>query len=276
MKAHSFAMPCALLVLSAWFVTGCTTTQPPIPLTQGDPQNAPSFGYTPLDPLPVGVAPIPSNLMDQRNRIILESLPDETIRIATGRITGKGNINFGPAQGGVEGENYVVIIDYIKYTTNSFAVSIDQDSVATILPEGSEANPDAVIPVYIGVGLRLTATIHVREGTIDLGNLFAIGAAAQAGQVSGSLVVQTLGVSGEGVSGLIPVPGRIDDSTIQNAIVALGSIKAKLYEDDTRLTPRVVAIYNTIGGGEGTINGFISNLVANQPFHVLPGIPVQE
>ena len=268
-------LSCLLLAVSALATAGCEATKPPIPIAGGDARNAPSYGYTPLDPLPVRIAPIPEAMRSERNRLILESLPDETIRIATGRVSGSGNVTFGPAQIGVEGSSYVVIIDYVKYNTSSFAVTIGQDSVATLLAPGSATNPDAVIPVYMGVGLRLTATIRVREGTVDLGNLFAIGAAAQANQVSGTLVVQTLGITGEGISGLIPVPGRIDDSTIQNAIVALGSIKAKLYEDDTQLSPRIVALYNTIGGGEGTINGFISNLVTTPPFHLLPGLPMQ-
>ena len=41
------------------------------------------------------------------------------------------------------------------------------------------------LPVYVGVGVRLTATVSVIRGKVDLGNLLALGAAAKAGRVSG-------------------------------------------------------------------------------------------
>jgi hypothetical protein len=54
---------------------------------------------------------------------------------------------------------------------------------------------------------------------------------------------------------------EISESTIQNAILALTSIKAKMYDTKTAITPRVVGVYNNLGGGEATINGFISLLL---------------
>jgi hypothetical protein len=63
------------------------------------------------------------------------------------------------------------------------------------------------------------------------------------------------------------MPGEISESTIQNAILALASIKAKMYDTKTSITPRVVGVYNNLGGGEATINGFISSLLEKQiPF----------
>jgi hypothetical protein len=113
------------------------------------------------------------------------------------------------------------------------------------------------------VGLRLTANILVKNVSADLnlGSLFALGVAAKAGQVSGTLVIQTLGVSGPEISGLIPMPGEISESTIQNAILALASIKAKIYDPKTLITPRVVGVFNNLGGGDTTINGVISALL---------------
>jgi hypothetical protein len=117
------------------------------------------------------------------------------------------------------------------------------------------------VPVYVGVGLRLTANIKVNEGSVDLSNLFAIGAAAQAKQISGTLVIQTLGLSGVGVSSVLPMPSEINQTSIQNAIQSLGAIKAKMYDEGTLVTPRVVGVYNNIGGNR-TINGFISSILS--------------
>jgi hypothetical protein len=195
---------------------------------------------------------------------ILDAMPDETMRIAVGTITGNSGISFGPAKTGIEGKNYVVVLDYIKFCTSSFGVMIVEDDetkqrVATIVEKSAGA--DIVVPVYIGVGLRLTANIYIKKGSVDLGSLFALGIAAKAEQITGTLVIQTLGVSGPEISGLIPMPGEISETSIQNAILALASIKAKIYDIKTNITPRIVGVYNNLGGGEDTINGFISSLL---------------
>lgn len=250
-------MRTVILLVVALALGGCAT-QFPVPDTIGDPKNANNYGYHPLDPLPV-------NLTIGKSRV-LDAMPDETIRIAVGTVSRDGGITFGPAKLGTKGENYVVILDYIKFGTDSFGVALsDKDSkgnrIATLVKASEASKANVVVPVYIGVGLRLTANIYVRKGSVDLGSLFALGLAAKAEEVSGTLVIQTLGVSGPEVSGLIPMPGEISESTIQNAILALASIKAKIYDTKTLITPRVVGVYNNLGGGETTINGFISSLL---------------
>jgi hypothetical protein len=57
------------------------------------------------------------------------------------------------------------------------------------------------------------------------------------------------------------MPSEINPTTLQNAIMALGAIKAKLYDQGTSINPRVVGVYNNLGGGQETINAFISILL---------------
>ena len=230
----------------------------------GDPKNAQSFGYHPIDPLPVNLNVTGSGSPD--NERLLKALPDETMRLAIGKIEGNGGITYGPAQAGYKGSSYVVVVDYIKFNTRSFGVKLEDSAdaevktkFASLAPNPAEA--DVIVPVYIGVGLRLTANITVNEGSVNLGSLFALGVAAQSKKVSGTLVVQTLGLSGESISTIIPMPSEINASTIQNALLALGAIKAKMYDTGTIVTPRVVGVYNNLGGGEKTINGFISSML---------------
>lgn len=250
------------------------------PLTPGDPQNAPSYGYHPIDPLPVFVK-MPDDRPQPTSTDILGELPDETMRIAIGEIQGSGNITFGPAKTGVAGRSYVVILDYIKFQTQSFAVVKKDGRLQRIRDFATFAAPGpaeiekngTIVPVYVGVGLRLTANITVTEGTVDLGNLFALGVAAQSKQVTGTMVVQTLGVSGQNISTLIPMPSEINPTTLQNAILALGAIKAKLYDQGTTINPRVVGVYNNLGGGQETINAFISMLLDEPKQLFLTKIP---
>ncbi len=236
-------------------IGGCASFT--IPATSGDTKSAQSYGYNPVDSLPVTVSP-PNASREKK----LEALPDETMRLAIGQFDGKSGLTFGPAAAGVAGNSYVVILDYTKFTTKSFGVKktpTEGNRVSVSLT--TAPNPDAVVPVYVGVGLRLTANVTVKEGTVDLGNLFALGAAAQAKQISGTLVIQSLGLSGEGVSPLIPIPSEINPTTVQNALMAIGAIKAKIYEGKITVVPRVVGVYNNLGGGQETINGFISSIL---------------
>lgn len=252
--------PNILVALSiAALLGGCATWT--VPSTPGDPTSASAYGYHPIDSLPVSVNPATATRAKK-----LEALPDETMRLAIGQFDAKSGFTFGPATAGVAGNDYVVILDYVKFTTKSFGVkksqTTDKKTIATVT---RDPNPDVVVPVYVGVGLRLTANVHVREGSVDLGNLFALGVAAQAKQISGTLVVQTLGLSGEGVSPIIPIPSEINPTTIQNAVQAIGAIKAKIYDGNVSVVPRVVGVYNNLGGGQETINGFISTILQTPP-----------
>ncbi|MBF0622875.1 MAG: hypothetical protein HQL54_13220 [Magnetococcales bacterium] len=120
------------------------------------------------------------------------------------------------------------------------------------------------IPVYVGVGLRLTANLLVLNGQVNLSGLPAIAAEAAAGNLTGSLIVQTLGVTGKSISTTLPLPSELNQTTIQNSILALGSIKALVTSDETNVTPRIVGIYNPIGGSQKFINGVISELARKE------------
>ena len=115
-------------------------------------------------------------------------------------------------------------------------------------------------PVYVGVGLRLTANITVLEGRVNLSGLPAIAAEAAAGRLTGSIIVQTLGITGEKISNLLPLPSELNQATIQNSVLALGAIKALLSDDETELTPRVVGLFNPLGGDAGLVNSIVSEL----------------
>jgi hypothetical protein len=201
---------------------------------------------------------------------------------------------------GAQGNIYQVTLDYISADTKSIPVFLDatvsnkpavvasggavaeqptyrisQDPNSSVwasytkeLFEGKVAAPQAallgrrrvVFPVYVGVGLRLVATVRVLKGNVNLASLGAITASVAAGEATGSLVVQTLGISGPKVSTIMPLPSDLNQTTVQNAILALGSIKAILYDHETSVVPRVVGIYNPIGGGAAVVNQIVSIL----------------
>ena len=277
-------------VLGMVFMSGCVPTPEAPPQTMGAVEQGPAYGYRPLDPLTVNL-----NHPDKvpvTNCRILELLPDETMRFAVGDVTESGSVSFGLAKAGLAGRRYVVIVDFMLSDTMSVpavggmpaatptaAVSAMAASAtaapAVVVPTPTPPVPKPVtngasvaerfVPTYVGLGLRLTANLMVKEGEVDLGNLVAIGAAAETRRVYGTLVIQTLGISGEGVASSIPIPSEISASSIQNALVAIGTIKSKIYDEKTTLSPRVVAIYNTFGKDTQNFNTFFAGLMRNAP-----------
>jgi len=239
--------------------SGCSLISNPVttPQTLGDLANVPSFGYTPIDPVPATV-----DSCFTKGNSITRILTDETIRLAIGSINGFANVSYGRDFVGYRGKRYLVILDYIKYTTIPYTVNVWRDTTRihirylttgdpTLNPPYDDKNvvfgETSTLPLYVGVGLRITADVTVNSDSLSL-DLFGLGVAASANKANGTLVVQTLGVSGENISPLLPLPSKLNETTIENAIVSLGTIKAKIYEPATILAPKVLGFYNNIGG----------------------------
>lgn len=134
-----------------------------------------------------------------------------------------------------------------------------------IKPKRSQSLPPGkivfVLPVYVGVGLRLTAEIGVLHGQVNLSSLPGIAASVKAGNAAGSLVVQTLGVTGKHVSTGLLFSSDLNETTVQNAILSLGKIKALLYSKDTIIRPRVTGMYLPLSDGtDPFVNAIVSEL----------------
>jgi hypothetical protein len=277
-----------LLILLAPVCAACASLRH-APATLGDPRNAPAFGYTPIDPLKADPPSYEGQKCPVDKTRLLDALPDETMRIAVGSVSDSGHIRYGPATLGTSGSSYVVVLDYTLTQTKPMSIAVRDSTLRVLDPEQVQEFTESqsrtaqtdrsrltYVPVYLGVGLRLTANVVVRSGTVNLGNLLAIGAAAQENRVSGTMVVQTLGISGAGVSALLPMPSDINTTTIQAAIQSLGAIKTKLYDDSTaKLFIRVIGYYNTLGDGQASSARFISAALARPPVFYLPPCPAR-
>lgn len=121
------------------------------------------------------------------------------------------------------------------------------------------------IPIYIGIGLRITADIEVVAGSVDISGLGLLGAHAEANKLSGSLVLQTLGVNGRAIAAALPIQSELNRTTTQNAVVAVGSIKALLYDNETVVSPRVVGLYLPFAADRPLLNAIISEISKEPP-----------
>lgn len=223
---------------------GCAATAR---LPETPAANAAAFTYIPLDPLPVEPVACAAGTVPPANP--LDAFPDNAVRVAIRNLSVRADATLGPVAIGTSGNRYQVVLDYINVDTANirFAIGARQAAGDNLVPIGSatlapgteltvdrladgQSSPvETVIPVYVGVGLRLTATVEVIKGSVNLSSLGALAASAEAGQTAGSLVVQTLGINGKQIAASLPLPSELSAIPVQNAIQSLGAIKAGCY-----------------------------------------------
>ncbi len=292
-------------LVAALPLMGCQEAQPKPPQTQAAQQAG--FTYVPLDPLPVQILPGDACVYSEgraANRLkpVLQALPDNAVRVAIRQLNAGGSATLGPATVGASGNQYQVILDYINADIVNVPVRVFrlhpsarivrieripvQPAYGGAEPPKTPATPtgqtmeEVVIPVYVGVGLRLTANINVLKGNVNLSSLGALAAQAEAENISGSLIVQTLGITGKQVTSTLPLPSELNETTVQNAILSLGAVKAVVYDqENTIIAPRVTGIYNPLDrSDEGTVNKIVSELARDaitwrQPCVDATGVP---
>lgn len=261
-----------------------------LPRTSGEMESG--YTYVPIDPFPVQTEDGDS-CKESSNRTpgqLLDALPDNAVRMLVERFDLSGGVTYGTSKAGAKGESYRVTVDYINADTINISFWIrkmmkrveskDFEPVDIFTPAGSEYESgsesyevtreepepkqpflaEVNIPVYIGVGLRVSANVYVVGANANISGIGVIGAEAEAERLRGSLIVQTLGVNGKSVAAALPIQSELNRTTAQNAIVAVGSIKALLYADETIKSPRVVGLYLPFPGGKPLVNALISEL----------------
>lgn len=144
----------------AMLLAGCANLLPP---SKSIGERNSGFAYIPLDPLPVYVAQHPSCrevVVDGRfvlahgyeAKPLLDSLPDNAVRIAVKEYNSKGNLSFGGSSVGSEGNRYQVVLDYINVDTSNIRFLIRQpktpidtrvDSISIPPPEVVRIPPDS-------------------------------------------------------------------------------------------------------------------------------------
>lgn len=157
---------------------------------------------------------------------IFQFLNNETVLVSIGQVNAEGGISYLPITISAKHSSYKVTMDYMKFAT---------------LPQGDE-NGNFIGFNRVGVGLRLVTLITTSEAGINIGDLSSIGLASKAGKLKGTLMIEVVGIKSKEVTTLLPLPSEINQTTIQNAIQALATIKSKIYDTDTKLYPQVMAI----------------------------------
>lgn len=290
----------SLLVIG---LSGCASRVASMP-GAGRPVQS-GFAYVPLDPLPVRVLQAGDSrdegALGGMSRQSLESgrilhlLPDNAVRVSVEYFDADGEVQYGPVGVGLRGHSYRITADYINADTANYPIRVivnenwregqkgTRYQVYAVVgspnaeQEGDQKDRGYVynIPVYVGIGLRVTADIRVLESGVVISGLGALGAQAAANELTGTLSVQTLGVNGRSISAALPIQSELNRTTAQNAIIAIGAVKALLYEEETLVTPRVVGMYLPMDADQELVNKIIS-LMSREDVPWRPPNPIEQ
>jgi hypothetical protein len=194
------------------------------------------LGYQPIDPIPVSKVIAFDTETKNEKEVFWQSLPDaesirrllplQTAQFAVRKTDVSGQVTYLVSSLSAERGSYEVIMDYMKYR------------VQDVFGEDG----DYIGNARVGVGLRIKALVITNKANLNLGSITAIGLQADLGHLSGGISVDVVGIDSEAVTNLIPLTSKIDETAIQSALQALASIKSKLWEDDTTITPHIIAI----------------------------------
>ena len=135
---------------------------------------------------------------------------------------------------------------------------IATDGTATLLPASAEFKKGSYRVTYMyfktrsapcpnaaagnmfsGIGIRMTANVTTRKGKASLGDLMGLAASLSRNEASGSLKIQTFGVS-SGATSITPYLSSTNSLTpegMQKAIESFGVIKAIIDTPSVQLTP---------------------------------------
>lgn len=149
--------------------------------------------------------------------------------VATRETTDGGALAFGVAKASKAGSRYEIVSQWVRFIN----VQPIDDNGAKIVGEDHK----------VGVGARIVANITTLKAGINLGDLFAVAASAEAGLVQGSLLFTIQGIHGKGIDTYTPRVSKLDQENLRKALDATQNIKTLLHTDDAiSLTGQVVAI----------------------------------
>jgi hypothetical protein len=222
MKARALELATSAFC-AAFLTAACAAT--PAPLT------AKSFGsFRATDPTDVTAFWSDANVMDldhdgaTTREEILSQLPNEGGHVTRARVDRWGKLVALGVNESESGARYDLTFDYGRYRT-----------------DGYEPHGETQLIVHSGIGTRIHAHFTTSRSGIDLTSLDAIGAAADDGDVQGTLELQAIGMSSPKISQLIPLATEISSLAVSRALVAAARIKTQLYapDDDVQLTVQV-------------------------------------
>lgn len=209
----------------------------------------PEMGSPGYIPLPGSQVTVKDNCAAGKAIGYPQAFPDITSRFSLASLSANGAINYGPFGVTVKNQQYKAAVDYANTDIVPVEMWIGGDGTTFQAFRGTPTSTTGLtkvtVPVLVGVGFRVTAEFVVTEGKADVTGLSVIGASASASKLKGTMMVEALGVSGETLAAAIPLPTKLDQTTVENAILAVGAGRSGMYTNDNSkvsVRPRVVGM----------------------------------
>lgn len=162
----------------------------------------------------------------------LEPLVNNAARVTLRQVSSSGKISYLVSAVTTENFTYYSTIDYIKYCSVPIPLTINKGSVTHHVTIGAA----------VGVGLRAEATFCSRKDGVSIADLVNIGISAQNNKLSGTMSFQTMGIENKAISDALPIPSELSLSTVQQSLQTMATVKANIYDHDTRVIPQIVGI----------------------------------
>lgn len=172
-----------------------------------------------------------------------------------------------------------LVVGYDVRSTEPIEVTGSITTSDTARYQSAINSPDALraavydeltIPIYVGIGVRLTADVQALQAGVALNSIGGIAASAERNALAGNLTIQTIGASGSTIATSLPLPNKMDQTTAENAIIGLATTRSRIYTSDgesntvTR-TPRVVALYSPVVADPRFVSAVYSQLAKKPP-----------
>lgn len=209
-------------------------------------------GYIPIEPTTVkyvevyddsikGFITKPWDAISQKDKRKL--LPNQSAQVSMRKISVSGELSYMPAAISADIGSYEVIMDYMKYRI--------EDAIVDSIWLGTGR---------IGIGLRIKASVVTTKENLNLSGLMGLGAEVSNSNLSGYLAVDIIGVDSKDITNYLPLTSKLDETSIQNALQAIATIKSKIWDEGIHITPHLIAINQKEMDSELVIKERISNV----------------
>ena len=210
--------------------------------------------YQPISPIPASKVKVYDKASNSETEVFWESLtgvtdkrsllPIQSAQIYVNSYEVSGKASYLVSSISAKKGSYKVTMDYMKYRVEDV-----YDESGIHIGSGR-----------VGVGLRIKALVVTNKAKLNLGSLSVIGLEASRGNLSGGISVDIVGIDSASVTDLIPLTSEINQTSIQSALQALASIKAKLWGKNVKITPHLLAFYQKEPNKEEEIRNQISSV----------------
>lgn len=169
----------------------------------------------------------------KHNASLLGSFGNLVSNVTIYELTAEGGLKITGLDASTKNEVYEVIYDFAQSQT------YDRIVLTALSREDEAALDQAVESVIVGVSVRMVAKIKTLKAGINLSSPFSL--IANIDKIQGSLEVRLIGIGSQKINSLVPTTTDLSPASITICLQAVATIKSHIYDNETVITPQVLA-----------------------------------